>query len=298
MINLQKFIDSLHIDLRLVLLIIFILIATIIATRSIRWLISKSFESAQDKLNLDPTRYRFFKNAASFIIWLIAIGAIVSLIPKLKTLAISLFAGAGILVAIIGFAAQQAFSNIVNGIFIVMFKPFRVGDLIKVGTLDYGVVEDITLRHTILNSFENKRIVIPNSIVGNETIINDSIKDSNTCRFIEFGISYDSDVELATKIIQEEALKHKLCIDHRTKKEKKEGLPQVMVRLISFGDSSVNLRAYVWTSDPLNVFQLHGDINKAVKKRFDAEGIEIPFPYRTLVYKNDLPKNAKSDLND
>ncbi len=298
MINLQKFIDSLHIDLRLVLLIIFILIATIIATRSVRWLISKSFESAQDKLNLDATRYRFFKNAASFIIWLIAIGAIVSLIPKLKTLAISLFAGAGILVAIIGFAAQQAFSNIINGIFIVMFKPFRVGDLIKIGTLDYGVVEDITLRHTILNSFENKRIVIPNSIVGNETIINDSIKDSNTCRFIEFGISYDSDVDLATKIIQEEAVKHKFCIDHRTKKEKKEGVPQVMVRLISLGDFSVNLRAYAWTSDPLNVFQMHGDINKAVKKRFDAEGIEIPFPYRTLVYKNDLPKNAKSELND
>ena len=84
----------------------------------------------------------------------------------------------------------------------------------------------------------------------------------------------------------------------RSKKEKKEGIPQVVVRLISFGDSSVNLRAYVWTDDPIKVFQMQGDINKSVKKRFDAEGIEIPFPYRTLVYKNDLPKNAKSELND
>ena len=291
----KKILEDLHIDFRYGIITILIIIVAIIATRLVRWLISKSFESAQDKLNLDATRYRFFKNAAAFIIWLIAIGAIVSLIPKLKTLAISLFAGAGILVAIIGFAAQQAFSNIINGIFIVMFKPFSVGDLIKVGTLDYGIVEDITLRHTILNSFENKRIVIPNSIVGNETIVNDSIKDSNTCRFMEFGISYDSDVDLAIKIIQEEACKHKFCIDHRSKKEKKEGIPQVVVRLMTFGDFSVNLRAYVWASDPLNVFQMQGDINKAVKKRFDAEGIEIPFPYRTLVYKKDLPKNTNSD---
>jgi small-conductance mechanosensitive channel len=264
----------------------------------VRWLISKSFNTASDKLNLDPTRYKFFRNAAALIIWLVAFGAIISLIPKLKTLAITLFAGAGILVAIIGFAAQQAFSNIISGIFIVLFKPFRVGDMIKVGTLDYGVVEDITLRHTVINNFENKRIIIPNSVIGNETIVNDNIEDSKVCRFIEVGISYDSDVDLASRIIQEEAAKHPSCIDARNKKQKTSGVPKVNVRLMSFGDHSVNLRAYVWTNDPLNAVQMHSDINKAIKKRFDSEGVEIPFPYRTIVYKNDLPPNAKPMNNE
>jgi small-conductance mechanosensitive channel len=284
--------DRLNIDFKNLIIVLSIIIAAIIMTRIVRWLITKSFNTASDKLDLDPTRYRFFRNAASFIIWLVAIAAIVSMIPKLKTLAITLFAGAGILVAIVGFAAQEAFSNIISGIFIVIFKPFRVGDLIKVGDVGLGIVEDITLRHTIIKSFENKRIVIPNSVIGNQTIVNDNLGDSLICRFIEVGISYDSDIELATRILQEESIKHPFSFDNRSKKEKKENKPQVPVRLVSFGDHSINLRAYVWTNDPLNVYEMHSDINKAIKRRFDAEGIEIPFPYRTLVYKKDLPKNT------
>lgn len=279
-------------EVELTITISLIIIVAFILTRTIRWLIDKSFLTTSDRLKVDKTRYRFFKNAVSFIIWLIAIGAIVSLVPKLKALAFTLFAGAGILVAVIGFAAQQAFSNIVSGVFIVMFKPFRVGDMIKVGTLDYGIVEDITLRHTIINNFENKRIIIPNSVIGSETIVNDNIQDMKVCKFIEVGISYDSDVDLASKIIQEEALKHPNCIDARTDEEKANGDPVVNVRLLKFDEFSLNLRAYVWSKDPLSVFQMHSDINKAIKKRFDAEGVEIPFPYRTVVYKNDLPKNT------
>lgn len=291
-------INNLVIDLQTIFTIAFIIIGAIILTRVVRWLITKSFTTASEKLKVDPTRYKFFKNAVSFIIWLLAFGAIISLVPKLKTLAITLFAGAGILVAIIGFAAQQAFSNIVSGIFIVLFKPFRVGDMIKVGSLDYGIVEDITLRHTVITNLENKRIIIPNSVISSETIVNDNIEDIKVCRYIEVGISYDSEIELATRIMQEEAMKHPYCIDVRTQKQKADGIPQVNVRLITFGDFSVNLRAHVWTNDPYNANQMHSDINKAIKKRFDAEGVEIPFPYRTVVYKKDIPPNTKLSADE
>lgn len=294
----MDFIKNFTFDWKTIFLILIILIGSTILTRLVRWLITRAFAAASEKLHVDPTRYKFFRNAASLIIWIIALAAIISLIPRLKTLAITLFAGAGIFVAILGFAAQEAFSNIISGIFVVIFKPFRVGDMIKVGSLDYGIVEDITLRHTIINNFENKRIIIPNSVIGSETIINDSIEDTKVCRFIEIGISYDSDVDLAIKIMQEEAIKHELCIDIRSKQEKKDKVPQVVVRLMSFGDFSVNLQAYVWTNSSLNARLMHSDINRAIKKRFDAEGIEIPFPYRTIVYKNDLPKNTNSSAHE
>jgi small-conductance mechanosensitive channel len=284
---------ELNIDWMTTIIIILIFVGAAILTRVVRWFINKSFVTASEKLKVDPTRYKFFKNTTSLIIWFNAFGLIILLIPKLKALAIALFAGAGILVAILGFAAQEAFSNIINGIFIVVFKPFQVGDLIKVGEEKYGMVEDITLRHTIIKNFENKRIIIPNTVIGSETIVNDSIEDKKVCRWIEVGISYDSDVELATKIIQEEAMKHPGCIDVRTQKQKDSGEPRIEVRLMSFGDFSINLRAYVWADDPYRAFRMHSDINKAIKKRFDAEGVEIPFPYRTLVYKKDLPKNKK-----
>jgi small-conductance mechanosensitive channel len=290
----MDFIENLNIDWKTAVTVALIVIGAIVLTRLLKWLIGKSFVTTADRFRTDPTRYKFFRNAVSLIIWLIALGAIVSLVPKLKALAITLFAGAGILVAIIGFAAQQAFSNIIGGIFIVIFKPFRVGDMIKVGSLPYGLVEDITLRHTVINNFENKRIIIPNSIISSENIINDSIEDSKIRRWIEVGISYDSDIDLAMRIIQEEALKHPDCIDVRTQEEKDAGIPQVLVRLISFGDFSINLRAYVWTSNPIQAPHMHYEINKNIKKRFDVEGVEIPFPYRTLVYKKDLPPNTKT----
>ena len=170
--------------------------------------------------------------------------------------------------------------------------------MIKVGTLEYGIVEDITLRHTVIINFENKRIIVPNSVISAETIVNDNIEDSKVCRYIEIGISYDSDVDLALKIMEEEGAKHPDCIDARTEEQITAGEHKVNTRLLTFGDFSVNLRAYVWSNDPTKVYQMHSDINRAIKKRFDNEGIEIPFPYRTIVYKNDLPSNAKPLKNE
>ncbi len=273
-------------DLKTGILIASIFIFAAILTRVMRWLITRSYRAASKKIKVDPTRYRFSKNALSLIIWLVALGSIASLIPEFRALAVTLFAGAGILVAIVGFAAQEAFSNIVGGIFIVMFKPFRVEDLIKVGDLDYGVVEDITLRHTVILNFENKRIVIPNSVINSETIINDSLLDERVCRFIGVSISYDSDLKKAIRVLQEVAMAHPSCIDVRTAEEKEAGDHQVNVR-VNFGESSVDLRAMVWTLNPLGVWAMQTEINIAIKERFDAEGIEIPFPYRTIVMKKE-----------
>ncbi|MFT5724264.1 MAG: small conductance mechanosensitive channel [Bacteroidia bacterium] len=287
------YLENLGLDVKTALLICGIVLGSLITTRIVRWFVNRSLSTASHKIKVDPIRYRFFKNAISAIIWLIALGAIILLIPRFKALAITLFAGAGILMAILGFAAQQAFANIIGGIFIVMFRPFRVGDMIKVGSMEYGIVEDITLRHTVLISFENKRIIIPNSVMSSEMITNDTIQDEKICRWIEVGISYDSDLDLAINILQDVAGKHPKTIDVRTKQQIEDGVPMVVVRVMKFGDFSVDLRAEVWTKDPFLARALHSDINHAIKKRFDAEGIEIPFPYRTIVYKKDLPAKAQ-----
>ena len=93
-------------------------------------------------------------------------------------------------------------------------------------------------------------------------------------------------------------MKHPFCLDERTPQEKSDGTPQIEVRLMSFGDFSVNLKAYVWTQDPEKSYKMHADINAAIKKRFDEEGIEIPFPYRTLVLKDEKTKKAFNQYGD
>src|SRR3990172_8509923 len=108
----------------------------------------------------------------------------------------SFFSSAVVIIpAIVGFASQQAFSNIISGIFIVIFRPFRVNDIIKVGSLDAGMVEDITLRHTVIRSFENRRLISPNAVISEQTVLNSSIIVEKVCLFLYIGISFDSDVD-------------------------------------------------------------------------------------------------------
>lgn len=244
---------------------------------------------ASGDLQVDIAQYAFLKHLITGLIYIFGIGLAIYLIEPLRKLSLSLFAGSGILAVIIGFASQQSLSNIVSGIFITIFKPFKVGDRVKfAGKEITGTVEDITLRHTLIRTFENKRVVVPNSIISTEVIENSNMIDEKICRFVEVGISYSSNIDLAMQIMREEALKHPLNIDGRSAEDKREGVPRVIVRVIGFGDSSVNLRAYAWAKDQPSAFQMGCDLNKAIKERFDAEGIEIPFPQRDLHIKSSV----------
>lgn len=270
---------------QLVFALIVLAIAFVVG-RILRFILGRFLRASARKLKVDPTRYNFFKNAVDFIIFLIAAIVIFRSIPALHTFGTTLLTGAGVLAAIVGFASQSAFSNIISGIFLVIFKPFSVGDRVKIGQHYTGDVEDITLRHTVIKDFENRRVVIPNSVISNETIINSTITDEKVIMFIEFTISLDSDINKAIKIIQEEAIAHPFCIDNRTHEELQKGEHQVMVRLITFLDSGIQLRAYCWARNPSEGFELKCDLHKSIKQHFDKERVEIPYPYRTVIYKN------------
>ena len=264
----------------LFLLVIFV---TVLVVKICRKIMNRSYKLKE----LDPTQFTFLKHFLSGIIYFVGILTATYTIPAFRSLVISIFAGSGVLAIIIGFASQQAFSNIVSGIFIAVFKPFRIGDRIKfLGKDTFGIVEDITLRHTLIRTFENKRVIVPNSVISNEIIENADIVEDKVCNHIEMGISYDSDIDKAIEIIKEESVKHELFMDNRSQEDIALGELPVSVKLVRFGDSSVNLKAWVWTKDSASGFKLKCDLNKSIKERFDREGIEIPFPYRTIVFKN------------
>ncbi len=244
------------------------------------------FVSRQSKrVNVDPTNFSFLKNSISFILFAIGLIIIFKITPALSEFTSAIFAGAGILAAVIGFASQKAFSNIIGGIFILIFRPFRVKDTIEFGNGNRGVVEEITLRHTIIRNYENRRIIIPNSSISEETIINSDLIDLKIKKFIEFQISYESDVDLAKKVLQEEAEKHPLVIDNRTQEDLDNQVPKVIVRVILLGDYSVTIRAYVWAKSSDDAFVISCDLNETILKRFNNENIEIPYPHHSIIMK-------------
>jgi small conductance mechanosensitive channel len=262
-----------------------VLVISFVVSRILRFIIGRFIRGAARKLNVDPTRYNFFKNAVDFIIFLIASIIIFRSIPAFRTVGTTLLTGAGVLAAIVGFASQSAFSNIISGFFLVIFKPFSVGDRVRIGQLYAGDIEDITLRHTVIKDFENRRVVIPNSVISNETIINSTLTDEKSCMFIEIPVSFSTNLDKAISIIQEEATKHPLCIDNRSPEELTKGEHPVMVRVLSFGDFGILLRAYAWATSPTNGFDLKCDLNKSIKERFEKEEVEFGYPVRVLINK-------------
>jgi small conductance mechanosensitive channel len=267
------------------ILAIIVLIIAIVVGRTLRWIIGRGVKGASHKLNVDPTKYNFLKNAVEFIVYIIAFIIIFNAIPPLKDYGAALFAGAGVLAAIVGFASQSAFSNIISGIFIVIFRPFSVGDRVKIGQLYTGDVEDITLRHTIIKDFENRRIVIPNTVMNTETIINATMEDQRVCMLIEIGITFESDTEKAMAIMADEAQKHPKCIDNRNEHDIDSRSAKVDVRVVNFTDSALVLRGYAWAASASDGFDLKCDLLKTIKARFDLAGIEIAYPHRTIYIK-------------
>lgn len=270
--------------------VVFALIVLFVAFllgRIIRMLLGRFFRTAAQKLKVDPTRYNFFKNASDFLIYLTAIVIIFRSIPPLRAFGDTLMTGAGILAAIVGFASQSAFSNIISGVFLVIFRPFSVGDRVKIGQLYSGDVEDITLRHTVIKDFENRRIVIPNTVISNEVIVNSTIIDEKVCMFLEFNISLESDITKAQAIIQEETVKSPYNIDNRSEAERAKGEHAVMVRVMGFTELATQLRGYAWARTPNEGFEMKVELHKAIKERFDREGISLAIPLRMITYKNE-----------
>lgn len=260
-------------------------IITFFAVKTSSWMLKRAFNRAATKMKMDPTNYSFLKNTINFFVVVAGVLILFNKIPELKRIGSAMFTGAAILTAAIGFAAQQPVANIISGIFIILFKPFRVGDMVVLPDLNKGIVSDITLRHTIIRDPENRSIIVPNTTINSSTIINSTFVDQPVCAFIEVGISYSSDIDKAIAIIQQEALLHPFLVDNRTEEQKESNEPLVVVRVIELGDFAIKLRAWAWAANSGNAFVLKCDLLKTLKDSFDKGGIEIPYPSQNILIK-------------
>jgi len=245
----------------------------------------------------DTTSYKFLRYVAIFGVYFVGGLLILVAFDSMRNFAATALGGAGVLALIVGVASQEALANLVGGLFIISFKPFKIGDIIKVTDTMVGTVTDITLRHTVIRNYQNKMIVIPNSIINKEKLINYDLGEPMCCEWIEIGISYDSDIDLAKHIMREGCEDHPNLIDNRSELDMYNQVPKVIVRVTSLGDSAVTIRAWAWAMNFTDAFVMKCDLYESIKKRFDKEGISIPFPHRTMVLKQARLDTLKNGLN-
>jgi small conductance mechanosensitive channel len=263
-----------------IITIIIILISTFLVARFLDDLLQRTLpkflEVGGIQREMDETINTITRRMIIAAVYLIGFLLIILQVPPLQRFAVAMLAGAGIASIAIGFAAQDSLSNIISGIFLAVFKPFRIGDYIDFQG-EYGQIEDLTLRHTVIRTWNQKRIVVPNSAMSREYIVNWSMGDPEVIWPVNFGIAYTADIDKARDIVVEETKKHPHVLKDR----------EINVRVTDLGDFAVNLRLTFHVPSRDVAFDTGCDIREAVKKRFDAEGIEIPYPYYNVVMRKD-----------
>jgi small-conductance mechanosensitive channel len=276
--------NHIHGDFRTPIIIVSILIVTVLAEWIIKHMINRGFATILASHKPDQTSFRFLRHLVSSGVYVIGISAALTQIPEFRVIGHSLLAGAGILTVVGGLASQQVLSNVVSGFLIVIFRPFKINDRVTVNNTFTGYVEDITLRETVLRDLENNRVIVPNSLVSSQVIVNSNHTDERVCKFIDIGVSYNADIDRALAIMVEEVINHPLHLDNRTHEQKENGEQAATARVINLGASSVDLRAWAWSGSPGDGYVMYCDLLRSIKRRFDGEGIEIPFPQTTITF--------------
>jgi small conductance mechanosensitive channel len=174
----------------------------------------------------------------------------------------------------IGLALQGSLSNFAGGVLILLFKPFKVGDVIE-GQGQTGTVTKIDILYTHLNTFDNKEVVIPNGNLANSEVVNFSSQPTRRVD-IKVGVAYHTDLNKAREVI----------LDILKKDERVHAEPTPVVFLNNFGDSSLDLVVRAWTNSE-NLWPVYFESMEKIKSSFDSHDIEIPFPQRVVFTKNE-----------
>jgi small-conductance mechanosensitive channel len=275
-----------------------IIILTFIGSHLLMLILRWVYVKIQGTHEVKPGAFYLFAVVLRVILILLGISFAVSFEPRLKSMSMSFLASAGVATAIVGLAARSTLSNMVSGLVILVARPFTILDWINVGDKHEGTVEEIRIQYTVIRDVNYRRLIIPNAQILSGYIINSTFRDEHILEFVDFGISYDSDIQKAKKIIQEVAEEDPLSVDKRTEKQKKENIPKVDIHLTNFGDFAITLRALVWVKNEEGARKMRWILNEKVKERFDKEGIEIPFPYHNLIIKKEADTNTKEKKAD
>ena len=257
--------------LYLVLVLIILLLSYRIITILFDWYAEKI--NAGDNRNLSGSLFPLLKKVSKIIIAALAIVIILSRFDvNISAFIVSL--GVGSLA--IALAAQDTLSNMIAGFIIMIDRPFRIGDRIKYGS-EIGDVIEIGIRSTKILDFDNNLVIMPNNEIVKSKIVNVTYPNILTRVIVEVGVAYGTDLKKVRKIMLRSANAHPLI---------SKEIPADVV-LLSFGDSSLDLRLSARTDDYRHAWTMQCELRETIYEEFNKEGIEIPFPQRVVYMKKD-----------
>lgn len=259
------------------LLFIAIMIIFGILSRIAGRMVKTSLEMS--KLKTSALLKDFFVNVVTKVVMLagLLIGLMVLNVPIAP-----LLAGIGVLGFVVGFALQDTLGNFAAGIMLLLYRPYDVGDVVTAGGVT-GKVTSMSLVSTTIGTPDNQVQVVPNGAIWGGVITNVTANDTRRVD-LTMGIGYEDDIDKAEEVIRDVVTSHELVLKD----------PEPAIKLHNLGESSVDFIVRPWTKTS-DYWTVYWDLTKALKKRFDQEGISIPYPQRDIhIIKGDAPEGAKS----
>lgn len=265
---------------QIVVATLFLIVVWLVA-RGIRWAMKRVLTRAGTRRSL----IEVFQMIASTGIWLLgSLIAMTIVFPSLTPAKALTALGLGSVA--IGFAFKDIFENFIAGILILIREPFQLGDFIECDGVD-GQVEQITVRDTHIRKTDGQLVVVPNAVLFKESV---TVRTSRNFRRTDIivGVAYGEDVDIARDVITAAVTAVDLVRDD---------VRDVQVFARAFGASSIDFEVAWWTgSRPIDIRASRDQVVSAVKRALDDAGIEIPFPYRTLTFKGDMPDNVAKQM--
>lgn len=232
-----------------------------------RWLKRRIESVGRSHESLDVTLFEFLGGIARYAVLAFAAVFVLNAFGVQTASIVAVIGAAGLA---IGLALQGTLSNVAAGVMIILFRPIRIGDFVEVNGQS-GTVKEISLNYTELASIGNVQVIVPNSEVWGNTIINYSSYPKRRAEWT-FGVGYGANLKAA-----EDSIRSVITSDARTIND--DGL---FLQVNALGDSSVDFLCRAWVSAG-DYFQYQADIKRQVKEELDARGVDIPFPTRTIV---------------
>lgn len=228
------------------------------------------------RLHIDRTRVKFISQLLQIIVYIVVFFIYARLIPTLSNFGNAGLASVGVLSVVAGFAAQNTLGNLISGISLLLYRPFNVGDRLQIQAptgLETGEVESLSLGYTIMKTDDNRRVVIPNSLMASQITINLTRDDARSLCSVAVVISLDADLDQARTILLDIA-------SQNPKAQKVAGCP-----VTHLDGSGVELTLVVWCVDSLIAGDLKCDLLEAIKRRFAAAQIKMVRPRRVMSIK-------------
>tara|TARA_R110001599_G_scaffold179379_1_gene371943 strand:- start:13917 stop:14780 length:864 start_codon:yes stop_codon:yes gene_type:complete len=257
------------------LVIIFIIF---VMTKLILLLIKKTiFSRENSKLDIGAS-YALFK-IIKYVIWVIAIGLILEALGVKLTV---LIAGSAALLVGVGLGLQQTFNDILSGIILLSEKSIKIEDVLEIDG-DIVKIQSIGLRTSKASNTDDVSIIIPNSLITTNKVINWSHQTTKARFRINVGVAYGSDIDLVIKILEESAHEHSDV----------SALDSTEARLVDFGNSSLDFQVLFYSQNIFRISKVKSDIRRSISQKFVSNNITIPFPQMDLHVKSNSTEKTK-----